>query len=132
LVEKSSGYFIYASTVIKFVDDKLFRPNERLAAVQNLSSTDSNAPFATLDQLYIQILSGVPAQFHSRLRDIFLVLPRQFEPAQIDVLFEMQPGDTELILRSLHSVLYVDGEDEGYIFAHHASFLDFLADQHRS
>ncbi|KAJ7225200.1 hypothetical protein C8J57DRAFT_1440119 [Mycena rebaudengoi] len=26
LVEKSSGYFIYASTVIKFVDDKRFRP----------------------------------------------------------------------------------------------------------
>ncbi|KAJ7861496.1 hypothetical protein B0H13DRAFT_2568071, partial [Mycena leptocephala] len=39
LVEKSSGYFIYASTVIKFIDDKDFRPTERLAAVfhwQNL------------------------------------------------------------------------------------------------
>ncbi|KAJ7034351.1 hypothetical protein C8F04DRAFT_1395579 [Mycena alexandri] len=30
LVKKSSGYFVYASTVIKFVDDKSFRPTERL------------------------------------------------------------------------------------------------------
>ncbi|KAJ7093806.1 hypothetical protein C8R44DRAFT_564462, partial [Mycena epipterygia] len=30
LVEKSSGYFIYASTVIKFIDDKHFRPTEQL------------------------------------------------------------------------------------------------------
>ncbi|KAJ7643045.1 hypothetical protein DFH06DRAFT_964369, partial [Mycena polygramma] len=56
LVWKSSGYFVYASTVIRFIDDKRFRPTERLAAVQNVSS-DSEAPFATLDQLYIQILS---------------------------------------------------------------------------
>ncbi|KAJ7930620.1 hypothetical protein B0H13DRAFT_1595304, partial [Mycena leptocephala] len=60
LVWKSSGYFIYASTVITFVDDKKFRPTERLAAVQNLTSTDSDAPFEALDLLYIQIMSGVP------------------------------------------------------------------------
>jgi hypothetical protein len=70
LVEKSSGYFIYASTVIKFVDDKYFRPTERLAAVQNLAPTDSDAPLEALDKLYIQILSAVPTRFHSTLCDI--------------------------------------------------------------
>ncbi|KAJ7353274.1 hypothetical protein DFH08DRAFT_739086, partial [Mycena albidolilacea] len=58
LIEKSSDYFIYASTVIKFVDDKDFRPTERLADVvhwQNLP-TDSDQPFEALDQLYTQIL----------------------------------------------------------------------------
>ncbi|KAF7349120.1 putative nwd2 protein [Mycena venus] len=30
LVQKSSGYFIYASTVIKFIDDQFSRPTERL------------------------------------------------------------------------------------------------------
>ncbi|KAJ7436933.1 hypothetical protein FB451DRAFT_1152899 [Mycena latifolia] len=33
LVDKSSGYFIYAATIIKFIDDRDFRPTERLAAV---------------------------------------------------------------------------------------------------
>ncbi|KAJ7827676.1 hypothetical protein B0H14DRAFT_2367584, partial [Mycena olivaceomarginata] len=60
LVRKSSGYFVYASTVVKFVDDKYFHPIDRLRAVVELSQTPSEAPFAALDQLYIQILSGVP------------------------------------------------------------------------
>ncbi|KAJ7323612.1 hypothetical protein DFH08DRAFT_887484 [Mycena albidolilacea] len=58
LVEKSSGYFIYAATVIKFVDDRDFRPTERLSMVidwQNIP-TDSDRPFEALDQLYTQIL----------------------------------------------------------------------------
>ncbi|KAJ7193596.1 hypothetical protein GGX14DRAFT_317827, partial [Mycena pura] len=52
----SSGYFVYASTVIKFIDDKRFRPTEQLAAIRNLAP-DSDSPFAALDQLYTQILS---------------------------------------------------------------------------
>ncbi|KAJ6528408.1 hypothetical protein B0H19DRAFT_1274636 [Mycena capillaripes] len=110
LVDKSSGHFIYASTIIKFIDDKYSRPTERLAAVQNSSATDYDSPFAALDQLYIQILSAVPARFHSKL-----------------------PGawDVELILRGLHSVLDIPSQG-GTISAHHASFLDFLHDPRRS
>ncbi|KAJ7922328.1 hypothetical protein B0H13DRAFT_2317581 [Mycena leptocephala] len=131
LVEKSSGYFIYAATVIKFVDDKFSRPTERLAAVQNLTPTDSDAPFATLDQLYIQILSGVPTRFRSQLGDILhcTELHVQLKLHQIERLLELQPGDVRLILRSLHSVLKIDSDN---ISAHHASFLDFLRDQQRS
>ncbi|KAJ7668111.1 hypothetical protein B0H17DRAFT_908367, partial [Mycena rosella] len=57
LVEKSSGYFIYASTIIRFIDDKGFRPTKRLESIQNLGSNDSDSPFGALDQLYFQILS---------------------------------------------------------------------------
>ncbi|KAJ7909486.1 hypothetical protein B0H13DRAFT_1472242, partial [Mycena leptocephala] len=57
LAEKSSGYFIYASTVIKFIDDKHFRPTEQLELIQNLVPSDLESPFNTLDQLYTQILS---------------------------------------------------------------------------
>ncbi|KAJ7681896.1 hypothetical protein DFH06DRAFT_1159616 [Mycena polygramma] len=132
LVAKSSGYFIYASTVIKFIDDKYSRPTERLEAVQNLSYLDSDAPFAALDQLYIQILTGVPARFHSRLRDIFVLLPSGVTPCQVDMYLEMQPGETELILRSLHSVLYIAEDIDDNINAHHTSFLDFLEHPRRS
>ncbi|KAJ7681907.1 hypothetical protein DFH06DRAFT_284075 [Mycena polygramma] len=131
LVWNSSGYFIYASTVVKFIDDKYYRPTERLEAVlHNLSGLESDTPFASLDQLYIQILCGVPPRFHSRLRDIFVLLPSGVQPRYVDLIFEMQPGDTELILRSLNSVLYIDVEDA--IAAHHASFLDFLEHPLRS
>ncbi|KAJ7902209.1 hypothetical protein B0H13DRAFT_1621612 [Mycena leptocephala] len=54
LVDTSSGYFIYAATVIKFIDDKDFRPTERLAAiVQNLPTECGNNPYHALDELYM-------------------------------------------------------------------------------
>ncbi|KAJ7808931.1 hypothetical protein B0H14DRAFT_2259018, partial [Mycena olivaceomarginata] len=112
LVWKSSGYFVYASTVIKFIDDKYSRPTERLAAVHNLTPTDPDAPFETLDQLYIQILSGVPVRFHSRPCDIlhcalFHAFRNSLSLRQINRLLELQPGDVRLILRGLHSILHV-------------------------
>ncbi|KAJ7191827.1 hypothetical protein B0H12DRAFT_1304935 [Mycena haematopus] len=51
LVEKSSGYFVYASTVIKFIDDRYFRPSDRLDIVMGLAEPHSGVPFAALDQL---------------------------------------------------------------------------------
>ncbi|KAJ7899394.1 hypothetical protein B0H13DRAFT_2519169 [Mycena leptocephala] len=62
LVEKSSGYFIYASTIIKFIDDKNFRPTERLAVITGMAESRFGVPFAALDQLYTQILSELPAR----------------------------------------------------------------------
>ncbi|KAJ7245721.1 hypothetical protein C8J57DRAFT_1678964, partial [Mycena rebaudengoi] len=55
LAEKSSGYFIHAATVIKFVDDKNFRPIDRLKTIL-LDASDIESPFSALDQLYAQIL----------------------------------------------------------------------------
>ncbi|KAJ7085045.1 hypothetical protein C8R44DRAFT_544402, partial [Mycena epipterygia] len=57
LVDNSSGYFIYASTVIKFIDDKNFRPTDRLEIIMGFAEPDLESPFAALDQLYTQILS---------------------------------------------------------------------------
>jgi hypothetical protein len=52
LAHKSSGYFIYASTAIKFIDDKHFRPTERLAVITGMAEPHFGEPFAALDQLY--------------------------------------------------------------------------------
>ncbi|KAJ7739149.1 hypothetical protein B0H16DRAFT_65799 [Mycena metata] len=133
LVQKSSGYFVYASTVIKFVGDKSFRPTERLNDVLALPS---DTPFKSLDQLYIHILSNVPQQFHSGLLDILQCVAMGFRLncCTIDDLFEWPPGEGQLILRGLHSLLHVAAptEGRGCISAHHASFLDFLRDEKRS
>ncbi|KAJ7027614.1 hypothetical protein C8F04DRAFT_1238035 [Mycena alexandri] len=143
LVQKSSGYFVYASTVIKFIDDKSFRPTERLNAVQNLQSDpNSDGPFKTLDQLYIHILSSVPLQFHSRLLDILqsVTMGLRLTPGAIDDLFEWPPGDSRLIIRRLHSLLEVPSTDNmelphdttEYTSPRHASLVDFLRDEGRS
>jgi hypothetical protein len=133
LVDKSSGYFIYASTVIKFVDDEWSRPTERLAIVQNLTAdSDSEHPFATLDQLYTQILLGVPARFHTKLCDIFTVTEHLDLCIELtEQLLDLEPGDAMLILRRLHSLLQID-PDSHKILLYHKSFLDFLHDPNRS
>ena len=52
LVHKASGQFIYASTVIKYVDSAQHRPVERLEAVLRISNPVGDIPFAELDCLY--------------------------------------------------------------------------------
>jgi hypothetical protein len=135
-VRKSSGYFIYAKTVINFVDDRNFRPTERLEHLWEDSSSES--PFGALDQLYIQILSTAPAR--SRLLPILRAMSFfQFRltPSGVEELLELNPGDVQLTLRSLHSVLVIqkpvsDPRIDLRIRVHHASFEDFLNDPKRA
>ncbi|KAJ6552178.1 hypothetical protein B0H10DRAFT_1262341 [Mycena sp. CBHHK59/15] len=128
LVDKSSGYFIYASTVIKFVDDKNFRPVQRLAAVESLVGSDFESPFGALDELYTQILSAVPAR--PRLIAILRVAVQlQIDSTDIEKLLGLEPGDVQLTLRGLHSVVDVG---EYFVDFHHASFRDFLGDPMRA
>ncbi|KAJ7759316.1 hypothetical protein B0H14DRAFT_2404096, partial [Mycena olivaceomarginata] len=131
LVDKSSGYFIYASTIIKFIDDEDSRPTERLALVQNLvPDSDSDRPFAALDQLYTQILSRVPVRYHDKLCAI-LCARDNFELSieQIEQLLELAQGDVMLILHRLQSLLHIEFHT---IHFYHASFLDLLHDPSRS
>ncbi|KAJ7508047.1 hypothetical protein B0H11DRAFT_1848433 [Mycena galericulata] len=135
LVWKSSGYFIYASTVIKFIDDENFRPTDRLEIIMGLADPDFGSPFAALDQLYTQILSDVPAQ--PRCLKILTVITAKFNISisHIEQLLELKPGDIRLALRGLHSVIWLPEESEYHkscVGVYHASFFDFLQDPNRA
>jgi hypothetical protein len=136
LVDKSSGHFIYPSTVIKFVDDPNYRPTERLALVLGTrTDPEPDSPFGALDELYTQILNSVPK--HKRLIDILHVVVHfrwRFSACEIDQLLEIEPGDTVLALRGLCSLL-VKGSDMTCVQDpdtwtrigwNHASFMDYL------
>jgi hypothetical protein len=131
LVEKSSGHFIYASTIIKFIDDKNYRPTERLAVVQDANSPESKSAFDTLDRLYITILRSSPRQA-PLIPILCAVIHFELAAGDIDRLFGRTDGETRLILRGLHSVLIVPRDDEDAISSHHASFVDFLKHPDRS
>ncbi|KAK7058080.1 hypothetical protein R3P38DRAFT_1193195 [Favolaschia claudopus] len=142
LIEKSSGHFIYAATVIKFIGDRDWDPLERLNIVMGCGETDpdSNSPFAALDQLYIQILQAVPSQ--SRLRRILAIASAKnkmwrldrFSVDNIAQILQTTPANIHLTLRRLRSVIWLpetDSEKELFIW-HHASFADFLNDPERA
>lgn len=131
LVQNSSGYFIYASTVIQFIDDMDFRPTERLEVVMGIKEPDFGSPFGALDQLYSQILSAVPRR--PQLLKILAVITAGFwlSIPHVEQFLSMEPGDFHLALRGLHSVIKIDSEEDEFTI-HHASFRDFLDDPTRS
>ncbi|KAJ7098957.1 hypothetical protein C8R44DRAFT_888794 [Mycena epipterygia] len=138
LVQKSSGIFIYATTVIRFVGDGYCHPADRLASVLSRDPL-STAP---LDDLYTEILS-VLSQEQNHLRILHAIwcstLPRGFEigPEEIDMLLQLRPGTCRLLLHGLHSVFNVPPMRtrlslRNVISALHASLLDYLGDARRS
>ncbi|KAJ7219877.1 hypothetical protein B0H12DRAFT_1241363 [Mycena haematopus] len=133
LATKSSGYFIYASTVVKFIDDKNFRPTTRLKVIMGLKAPYSGSPFAALDDLYTQILYTVPDR-HGLLAILTVIVSlRTTEASRIEELLELEPGDVRLLLRGLYSVIGEKGARHTMeVVIHHASFVDFLRDEKRA
>ncbi|KAF5376275.1 hypothetical protein D9615_008484 [Tricholomella constricta] len=148
LATKSGGYFIYASTVLKFIDEEYYSPLDRLDEVLNASSTSTSTPFAELDKLYTQILSTCPHT--DRLKRVlgYLLAPsdRLSNPpwaATIETVLNLRRGEVRLTLRGLHSllgftstsVLDENSEIVGVdisIQSLHASLGDFLFDKERA
>ncbi|KAJ6564098.1 hypothetical protein B0H19DRAFT_1067691 [Mycena capillaripes] len=137
LVRKSSGTFIYAATVVRFVDDEYYHPVSRLDSVFRLDP-NSTAP---LDDLYTQILSSLPPYVQHILHAVWRgTLPPAstiIDPEEIDMLLNQPRGTSRLALRGLHSLVKVppirtllDYYDSVTFL--HASFADFLVDERRS
>ncbi|KAF8811000.1 hypothetical protein BYT27DRAFT_7090460 [Phlegmacium glaucopus] len=139
LVSKSSGQFIYAATVVKFVRSPRRRPCEQLKIILGINATGNETPFAELDVLYCQIFSMV--EDLPRALEILSLLYliddiRAFgsSACMIETILCCAPGDLQLILIDLHSVLDVPDmeDDNGDLHALHASLEDFLMDPARS
>ncbi|KAJ7921788.1 hypothetical protein B0H13DRAFT_2414142 [Mycena leptocephala] len=78
--------------IIKFIDDKNYRPTQRLAVVQDANSTGSDSAFDPFDQLYMTILNFAPRK--SELIPILgaISLPPSAEAAELfPVIGAMDP-----------------------------------------
>ena len=73
IVQKSSGQFIYASTVIKFIDSHRHWPPDRLDIIFGISPRGKTTPFAEMDSLYVHILKSASDNI-DRALEIFGVL----------------------------------------------------------
>ncbi|KAK7042816.1 hypothetical protein R3P38DRAFT_3449501 [Favolaschia claudopus] len=140
-VSRSSGHFVYASTVIKFVDDRDWNPEERIKIILGIERAPlwSASPFSALDQLYTGILADVPNQ--QCLQHILSAIATRLRLPlyHIGELLELRTTDIQVTLRRLPSLIDVIPSFDGHGFkpaslitAQHASFLDFLNDPARS
>lgn len=150
LVHKSSGQFIYASTVTKFIESPRGRPTKRLDIILKLSSPGNSTPFADLDALYKHILLSVDPSDLSKVTPFFAFLfgttqlkfpshvyPFYNTPTFIETFLGLEPGDLHIALGDLHSIvdvppLSVTSLRSPQIRLFHASLGDFLQDKARS
>ncbi|KAI3614915.1 nwd2 [Moniliophthora roreri] len=139
LIDKACGQFIYAATVLKFVDDEYSQPIKQLSIVLGLSPTvKGNSPFQDLDVLYRQILSSNPDR--RKVMRVLCALVRlehlqcdRLRPNAkcIETLLGLEESEVSAALSSMHSVLDIaDSEVEIRIL--HVSFSDFLRNKSRS
>ena len=137
LVERSSGHFIYASTVISFIRSTRHRPDDRLEIILRLRPPRAgDKPYAQLDALFSLIFAGVEAQdleticiflafLHFQSRGIGLFA--RFGPriSTIEDILEMRAGDLVLLLDPILSLIAIDGDNVRVL---HKSLVDYLLD----
>ncbi|KAF8194544.1 hypothetical protein BJ912DRAFT_847736, partial [Pholiota molesta] len=136
LVSKASGQFIFASTVIKFVDSARLNPARQLDIVTGLSAAGNETPFALLDALYRHILSSV-ANLPQVLEILMLLL---LDPATdsskltVELIGELLGIEVRRALVDIHALVFVPPptDDSSVVRIHHASLFDFLVDRSRS
>ena len=141
LCKKAAGFFIYASTVVKFVASKSRVPTEQLDLV-TLSPESTADEGREIDTLYTQVLRQAvddvkegdrdQEKVYSRFKTVVGVVLLAFNPLSVQVLSDLlKTSGISTALRSLHSLLLVPEKAEDPIRAFHKSFPDFLTDPKR-
>ena len=139
LVEKSSGLFIFASTLAKFIESGHHDPEERLQLIVTQSGSTLHEGGAGIDPLYTQVLerafSGVKEatvfRNFRRILGAVVLAPNPLSRQQIAEILGINARLITTTLRHLHSVLLVPSEASEVIRVFHKSFPDFLQDPGR-
>ncbi|KAF9441483.1 hypothetical protein P691DRAFT_854337, partial [Macrolepiota fuliginosa MF-IS2] len=146
IIEKSSGLFVLADTLLKHIEDaETHDPDERLGEVlaflKHSYLTGSRNPMHDLDLFYTHILSLIPDDHWSTVRQILVA--STFRSPYSDRL-AVQPMCNLLgisrtkfyaAMRRLHSVINIpEPSDATYTPPHffHATFLDYLTNPNRA
>ncbi|TEB29550.1 hypothetical protein FA13DRAFT_1775480 [Coprinellus micaceus] len=140
LVRNASGQFIYAATVIRFMETRRSTPQEQLKIVLKTRLTDSSNPLELLDALYGQVVksSHKPIEALTWLKAYCtLDLAGDFGPTKAWFwckLCESSEGEADFLLEKLSALLCasdLDAPCEASIVFYHKSFQDFLSDPSR-
>ncbi|KAL0059496.1 hypothetical protein AAF712_013761 [Marasmius tenuissimus] len=140
LLQRTSGQFAYATTVVRYIRRRGSSPIEQLSSILNSTpDPQRQSPLHELDCLYQTILSShpdhcllIPVLAAILLVPPFLKAPSLYKPSIhdfIELLLGLSPGKVNIILSAMHSVLDI-GDKEITVF--HTSFTDFIYDPSRS
>ena len=135
LCKKAAGFFIYASTVVKFVASQHYPPDERLALITSLPQDTSYEGKSGIDLLYVQVLEeafhDVDQDFYLHFKSVVGAILLISHPLSINTLSDLlgdcgTPSRIYSALRALHSLILVPDSMEDPVHIFHKSFPDFL------
>jgi len=140
IVQKSSGQFIYAATVVLYVQSIRHRPHHRMEVIMNLRPAQGDFPFAQLDELYRMILSAAADRermlYALSIYSFYVVDDPYLDVAKFMLLEE---GELDILFCDLGSLVSVEtitisttGMEIKTLRILHASLHDFLLDPLRS
>jgi len=135
IVRKSSGQFIYAVTVVRYVQSIRHQPQDRLEKILNLRPLQGDMPFAQLDELYTMILSSA-ADIE---RVLFAISVYSLDVADEDLdlshYMSLNKEEIEILFCDLGALVSVKCHKRNRragLKILHASLHDFLLDPMRS
>jgi len=139
LCEKAAGFFIYASTVVKFVTSKIRTPMEQLDRIISLPESTAHEGRSGIDLLYTQVLEQAvddvdsdDEEIQSRFKTVVGAVLLVFNPLSVRALSDLlREPNISTTIRSLHSLLLVPDNTGDPIHPLHKSFPDFITDSKR-
>ena len=147
LVDKASGQFIYAATIMPYIMFEYHSPAKRLAVIRGLlEKPPGDEPYQNLDELYSLIVRNANRRVDMlRIMALFILINRLIatanapagtfarlcSPQKLGDILGFEKGDVRRCLRDMHSVVNVR-DDSLDIQIYHKSFPDYLLDPTRS
>jgi hypothetical protein len=125
LVQKSEGSFIFADTLVKFINKGPELPHRKIQEALREGSG--------LDTLYSQVLSSAPDNDNfRRVVGTIMLLSKPLPITHLGHLLQLDTADVWQALLGLQSVLLIPADDNHPVRLFHSSLQDFLMSQPRS
>ena len=142
LVEKSGNLFIYAETVLRFIEGgNVNDPQEQLAIILDTQTDPDVKPYDAVDKLYLQVFEKALSQdvafrkrVEKRIDRITGVIVMLRQPLPVTALARFvgeTPSATQSTLASLQSVILVPSSPNEAPRIFHPSFIDFITNKDR-
>jgi hypothetical protein len=138
LTKKSSGLFIFASTLVSFIGSEHHKPGERLQLVLSETSGTTHEGRAGLDSLYMSIFQEAFLGDHTdnatMVRSVLSAVVLTANPlstSSITTLIGISHAQVHTILRPFHSILVLSVDSNHPVQPLHKSFTDFITDPSR-
>ncbi|KAG9034502.1 hypothetical protein FS837_002194 [Tulasnella sp. UAMH 9824] len=145
LVDRAGILFIYASTVVKFVQDcGYLGPETSLGLLLANETSGEASEYRDIDVLYTQVLRNALSankryyKSEDKMKEAFstvlgaiILLRDPLSGGSLECLLSLNTGTIRMVLLHLHSVLVVPERAESEIRLLHPSFHDFLTSPDR-